>query len=100
MRRFSKGTFLLFILGSLFVSACSTISLSDSESVDPTIEPYGEEKLDLYLGYSIGKVHIQAFCPDGQGVIQYETEPTRNQWLLGLATLWIYSPTTLRYWCG
>lgn len=90
----------VLLLSGLLLSSCATVNSYQFGEAQQAGEPYEKRWVNQYLGYSVGKNHIQTACPEGQQVVQHRVWLKPGQWWIGFFTLWIYSPVTAGYWCG
>jgi hypothetical protein len=94
-----KNAALLLILSS-FIMGCSTVTIRPSGGDKDSSQADYVDSKHFYLGGAIGKhkVDVNEVC-EGNEVLQMQTVTTASDWLLGVLTLFIYSPRTAKVWC-
>ncbi|MCV6614846.1 MAG: Bor family protein [Cellvibrionaceae bacterium] len=93
-----QRTLLLFSL--LTLSACTSVTIRPSGGEKLHREPDYIDSKAFYLFGLIGEheVDVNQVC-EGAEVEQMQTIISSNDYLLGLITLFIYSPRTAKVWC-
>ena len=87
-------------LGAGFVlSACISTQIQLAPAITPLIKPYDDYN-DYYLLGFVGhpKLNLNKICGE-QKVLAVRRLRTGEDVLIGLVTLGIYTPTTVRIWC-
>jgi hypothetical protein len=91
---------LILLLAMTGICACSSVTIrpdgGDRDSSDPS---YLDSK-PFYLAGLIGdhEVDVNEVC-EGAEVSQMQTVTTLSDYLLGLITILVYSPRTVKVWC-
>ena len=104
MRKPAKIRFLLQFIALLLLgaslSACSNVTIRPEGGVKEATPPTYLDSKPFYLLGFIGshEVDVNEVC-EGAKVIQMQTVRTMNDYLLGLATWFIYAPRTAKVWC-
>lgn len=90
----------LFILG-FSLGACSNVTIRPEGGVKETTHPTYIDSKPFFLFGFLGshEVDVNEVC-EGAEVLQMQTVRTVNDYLLGFATWFIYSPRTAKVWCG
>jgi hypothetical protein len=91
---------LILLLMVACITACSSVTIRpDGGNRDSAAPSYLDSK-PFYLVGLIGdhKVDVNEVC-EGADVSQMQTVMTSSDYLLGIATLFIYSPRTVKVWC-
>lgn len=96
-----KRLLILSLTTTLFLGGCSTVTVTPSGKAKTSISPTYEESKSFYLFGLIGEqeVDVTKYC-QGQEPQQMQTQSTFLDSFLGIITIGIYSPRTLKVWCG
>lgn len=109
MHDIKKGQSLAALVGRISGLCLLILSLGACSIV--TIKPNGGNKLKQEPSYQTRKafyfaglkgehtVDVNEICEGGE-VLQMQTVVTSNDYLLGLSTLFIYAPRTVKVWCS
>lgn len=91
----------LLLVLSLLLSACATISFSDSETRQSDTVAYDKTWSHLFLDGYVGFDDIKTICPEDQKVSQFQVQLTPAQGGIRLIPWFLvpYSPVTASYWC-
>ena len=91
----------LLILSAIILSGCSTVSIHPDRTTKLVSKSSYEESKDFYF-WGLGGEHsidVVKVCCD-KTVSQMQTQLTLKDGLLTAITLGIYSPHTVKVWCG
>lgn len=93
-----KALLTLFACGAV---GCSSTRLVYSEKFDRTQKPVYEDYMDYYFLGFVGhpSVNVQKVCMD-QKPLALQRIFTFDDALISLVTIGIYTPWTVRVWCG
>ena len=89
------------VLGlAITASACSTVTIHPKSAGTLSSQPSYEESKSFYLGGLVGeqRVNVSEICGDKE-VTQMQSQQTFINGFLGLITLGIYAPHTVKVWC-
>jgi len=94
-----KKIFLGLLL--LLASGCTTSPVVLNSNFDSKLKPVYEDYFNYYLFGFVGKatVNLQKVCVDQKPYALQRTF-TFDDGLITLVTLGIYTPMTVRVWCG
>lgn len=97
---FKSANSLCILLLIVTTSACSRVTIKPLGGDKLNSNPTCQERKNFYLGGLIGKheVDVNEAC-EGSNVLQMQTVVTSNDYLMGMVTLFIYSPRTAKIWC-
>ena len=89
------------ILFFIFLAGCQSTRVSMSDKWDPRSKPSYVDYFDYYLLGFIGdnSVTVQKACVD-QRPLGFERVHTVEDIAITVVTLGIYSPVTVKFWCG
>jgi len=92
--------FLLAFLCLLMISSCSRVTVRPEGIYKISSPPSYEESLPFYIFRLVGEQHVNVkeIC-SGREVQQIETVETFLDRILGIVTIGIYTPRTIRVWC-
>lgn len=84
----------------ILCAGCSTVTLNPKNHMKLTTEPTYEESLPFFLGGIVGEkdVNVKEICGK-RAVKQIQTQNTFVDSLLGIVTIIIYTPRTIKVWC-
>lgn len=85
---------------AMLLSACSSVTVRPDGGVKETTEPSYLDSKPFYLLGLIGEhnVDVNEIC-EGAEVSQMQTIMTGTDWIIGVATLGMYAPRTVKIWC-
>lgn len=89
------------VLGlAITTAACSTVTIHPKTNPVIVSEPTYEESKSFYLSGLIGerRVNVSEICGE-RDVAQMQSQQTFANGFLGLITLGIYAPHTVKVWC-
>lgn len=92
---------ILFILLAISLAGCASVTATPDHMPKTASVPTFEERKHFYLWGltpSSRYVDVAEVCGD-RDVRQIEAQTTFTDGLLGLITLGIYSPRTIKIWC-
>lgn len=101
MKVFRKTAILSMALGlGLILSGCSSVTIKPKGGAIISNSPTMEKSYSFFLGGLIGEhtVNVTQFC-DGSEPVQFQSQNTFVDKLLGGLTLGIYTPRTVKIWC-
>ena len=83
------------------LGACSTVTIQPEPITKQISEPSYEDSKPFFLWGLVGeeRVDVRKICEDKE-VIQMQSQQTFEDGFLGLITLGIFSPHTVKVWCG
>ncbi|MGC2165014.1 MAG: Bor family protein [Gallionella sp.] len=89
------------ILLILLLVGCSTVTIQPQQSGKLVTQPTYEESKNFFFWGLAGEFRfdVTKIC-SGKKVTQMQTQQTFVNGLLGLVTLGIYSPHTVKVWCS
>jgi len=95
---FKKISVLLLL--SAVITGCSTVTIRPQGGTKDNSQADYLDSKPFYFGGVVGKhkVDVNEVC-EGAEVSQLQTLMTSSDWLLGVITLSIYSPRTVKVWC-
>ncbi|TKB44633.1 Bor family protein [Thalassotalea mangrovi] len=88
-------------LVSIMLTGCSTITIQPEQTAKYSSEPTYEESKHFFLWGIVGehRVNVTEICGNRE-VIQMQSQQTFVEGVLGLITLGIYSPHSVKVWCS
>ncbi|NND36137.1 MAG: Bor family protein [Gammaproteobacteria bacterium] len=91
---------ILVLCAVMVIAGCSTITINPRSEIVVRDEPSYEQTRDFFLWGLVGeeRVNVTEAC-DGKAVAQMQSQATFVNGFLGLITLGIYSPHTVKVWC-
>jgi hypothetical protein len=99
MTNYCQQCLITIILVAL-LSACGTVTITESGQPDLQLPPQYSESKPFYLGGLIGEhtINTQEIC-NARPVSQMQTRYDAMDVLWGAVTLGIYLPRTAKVWC-
>ncbi|MBN2694138.1 Bor family protein [bacterium] len=94
-----RGWLVLMLIFMMFVSACKTVTITEGDLEEITTDPTYESSESFFIFGIIGESHVYVNQQCPKGVFQVQTRMSFVDGLLGLITVGIYSPKTVRLWC-
>lgn len=90
-----------FLFMSLLIVGCSTVTINPEVSGKLEAEPTYEERKNFYFWGLSGehRVDVQSIC-SGKKPVQMQSQQTFTDGFLGVITLGIYSPHSVKVWCS
>jgi hypothetical protein len=90
----------LVLVLAITATACSTVTIHPKSNATITSQPNYEESKSFYLAGLVGerRVNVTEICGEKE-VAQMQTQQTFTNGFLGLITLAIYTPHTVKVWC-
>ena len=90
-----------FIFISLLIVGCSTVTINPKVSDKLETEPTYEERKTFFFWGLVGehRVDVQSIC-SGKKPVQMQSQQTFTDGFLGIITLGIYSPHSVKVWCS
>ncbi len=98
-----KSFFQIFVISFciIFVAGCSTVTISPQGKPKVGREADYEDSKAFFLFGLVGKQQVDITKPcNGQEPQQIQTQSTFLDSFLGIITIGIYSPKTVKVWCG
>jgi hypothetical protein len=85
---------------AITATACSTVTIHPKSNPTLVSQPSYEESKSFYIGGLVGerRVNVTEICGEKE-VAQMQTQQTFMNGFLGLITLAIYTPHTVKVWC-
>lgn len=82
------------------LAGCSSITIQPEQITKLTEKPTYQDSRPFFLWGLVGKqrVDVKALCGE-QKVVQMQSQQTFVDGVLGLITIGIYSPHTIKVWC-
>jgi len=95
---FKKSALLLTL--SIAMVGCSSVTIQPKKMPKIPFEPTYQESRSFYFWGLVGeqRVDVKAVC-QGREVQQMQSQQTFADGLLGVLTLGIYAPHTVKVWC-
>ena len=92
----------IFLTSLLFIvlSGCSAVTIQPQKIAKLTSEPTYQDSRPFFMWGLVGeqRVDVKKVCGD-QTVVQMQSQQTFTDGALGLVTLGIYAPHTIKVWC-
>lgn len=84
----------------LMLGACSSVTIQPQQVAKLSSKPSYQDSRPFFMWGLVGeqRVDVKKVCGD-QTVVQMQSQQTFTDGALGLITLGIYSPHTIRVWC-
>ncbi len=84
----------------LMLGACSSVTIQPQKIAKLSDKPTYQDSRPFYLWGLVGeeRVDVKEICTDTQAA-QMQSQQTFSDGALGLITLGIYSPHTIKVWC-
>ena len=92
-----KKIIILLIVFQL--SACATITFKGQNEPTRVDDPHETRWANIFLIW-FGKDIVNTECPEGQEVVQTQTRLNAANYFVAFFTLGIYTPRTVKHWCG
>lgn len=85
----------------LMLSACSSVTIQPQQVAKLSAKPSYQDSRPFFMWGLVGeqRVDVKQVCGD-QTVVQMQSQQTFTDGALGLVTLGIYAPHTIKVWCG
>lgn len=91
----------LLLLSCFLFAGCSTVTIATQGKAKLATDPTYESSKSFFLGGLVGEVDFDITKPcNNKMPIQVQTQSTFVDSLLTIVTVGIYSPRTVRVWCG
>ena len=84
----------------LMLSACSSVTIQPQKIAKLSAKPTYQDSRPFFMWGLVGeeRVDVKKVCGD-QSVLQMQSQQTATDGVLGLVTLGIYAPHTVKVWC-
>ncbi len=84
----------------LMLSACSSVTIQPQQVTKLSSKPSYQDSRPFFMWGLVGeqRVDVKQVCGE-QAVVQMQSQQTFTDGALGLVTLGIYAPHTIRVWC-
>ncbi|MBE0459027.1 Bor family protein [Pseudoalteromonas sp. KG3] len=92
----------IFLTSLLFIvlGGCSAVTIQPQKIAKLTSEPTYQDSRPFFMWGLVGeqRIDVKKVCGD-QTVVQMQSQQTFTDGALGLVTLGIYAPHTIKVWC-
>ncbi|MGO2373120.1 MAG: Bor family protein [Pseudoalteromonas prydzensis] len=92
----------IFLTSLLFIvlGGCSAVTIQPQKIAKLTSEPTYQDSRPLFMWGLVGeqRIDVKKVCGE-QTVVQMQSQQTFTDGALGLVTLGIYAPHTIKVWC-
>ncbi|WP_405633249.1 Bor family protein [Pseudoalteromonas sp. Ld20] len=84
----------------LILSGCSAVTIQPQKMAKVSTSPTYQDSRPFFMWGLVGdqRVDVKEVCGE-QAVVQMQSQQTFTDGALGLVTLGIYSPHTIKVWC-
>ena len=83
----------------LLLAGCYSVTVRPDGGFKVATKPTFEQRQDFYLWGLVGERHVNVKDVCNGNPVQFQSQRTFVDGLLGLVTLGIYAPETARIWC-
>ncbi|WP_371189499.1 Bor family protein [Thalassotalea maritima] len=90
----------LMLATSIVLSGCATVTIQPEQTVKLSTKPSYQESKHFFLWGLAGehRVNVTEICGD-QKVTQMQSQQTFIDGVLGIVTLGVYAPHSVKVWC-
>jgi hypothetical protein len=94
------GRLIAAMMLAFSLGACSTVTIRELGGEQLSTEPTYQSSKPYFVFGLIGShdINVREIC-GGARAIQMQAQDTFVDRLLGIVTLWIYTPRTAKVWC-